>query len=43
MRFLHNTEIAEDVLVDHNYGGRDPRGWFPWIIPLWTPELARNP
>ena len=30
---LHNTEIAEDVLVEPNYG-RDMRGWFRLIIPL---------
>ena len=29
------TEVAEQ-----NYGGRDTRGWFRMIIPLWTPETA---
>ncbi len=29
------TEVAEQ-----NYGGRDTRGWFRVIIPLWTPETA---
>jgi Putative MetA-pathway of phenol degradation len=29
------TEVAE-----RNYGGRDTRGWFRMIIPLWTPEAA---
>jgi hypothetical protein len=24
-------------VVEHNYGGRDTRGWFRMIIPLWTP------
>jgi hypothetical protein len=26
--------------VEHNYGGRDTRGWFRMIIPLWTPPAV---
>jgi hypothetical protein len=29
------TEVAE-----RNYGGRDTRGWFRMIIPIWTPSAA---
>ena len=28
---------ATTDVVEHNYGGRDTRGWFRMIIPLWTP------
>jgi hypothetical protein len=28
---------ATTDVVEHNYGGRDTRGWFRVIIPLWTP------
>jgi Putative MetA-pathway of phenol degradation len=26
--------------VEHNYGGRDTRGWFRMIIPLWMPPAV---
>ena len=28
---------ATTDVVEHNYGGRDTRGWFRMVIPLWTP------
>jgi Putative MetA-pathway of phenol degradation len=28
---------ATTDVVEHNYGGRDTRGWFRMIVPLWTP------
>jgi hypothetical protein len=31
---------ATTEVVEHNYGGRDTRGWLRMIIPLWTPEAA---
>jgi Putative MetA-pathway of phenol degradation len=31
---------ATTEVVEHNYGGRDTRGWFRMNIPLWTPEAA---
>jgi hypothetical protein len=33
------TYVTTDV-VEHNYGGRDTRGWFRMIIPIWTPPAA---
>ena len=29
---------ATTEVVEHNYGGRDTRGWLRMIIPLWKPE-----
>jgi hypothetical protein len=35
--------VTTDV-VENNYGGRDTRGWFRMVIPLWTrPALSRKP
>jgi hypothetical protein len=31
---------ATTEVVEHNYGGRDTRGWLRMIIPLWTPAAA---
>jgi Putative MetA-pathway of phenol degradation len=31
---------ATTDVVEHNYGGRDTRGWFRMTIPLWKPEAA---
>jgi hypothetical protein len=28
---------ATTEVYEHNYGGRDTRGWFRIIVPLWTP------
>jgi len=30
--------VTTDV-VEENYGGRDTRGWFRMIIPVWTPPV----
>jgi len=30
--------FATTEVVEHNYGGRDTRGWLRMIIPLWKPE-----
>jgi hypothetical protein len=30
--------VTADV-VEQNYGGRDTRGWFRMIVPLWTPPI----
>ena len=29
---------ATTAVFERNYGGRDPRGWFRMIIPLWKPS-----
>jgi hypothetical protein len=29
---------AATEVFERNYGGRDPRGWFPIIAPLWKPS-----
>ena len=35
---------ATTDVVENNYGGRDTRGWFRMVIPLWTPSaLSRKP
>jgi hypothetical protein len=31
---------ATTDVVEHNYAGRNTRGWFRMIIPLWKPEAA---
>jgi hypothetical protein len=31
---------ATTEVVEHNYGGRDTRGWLRMIVPVWTPEVA---
>jgi Putative MetA-pathway of phenol degradation len=31
---------ATTDVVQHNYGGRDTRGWLSMSIPLWTPSAA---
>src|SRR3984957_11697736 len=31
---------ATTEVYERNYGGRDTRGWFRMIIPLWKPEAA---
>ena len=33
------TYITTDV-AEQNYGGKDTRGWFRLIIPVWTPPAA---
>jgi hypothetical protein len=30
--------VTTDV-TEENYGGRDTRGWFRVIIPVWTPPV----
>jgi hypothetical protein len=34
---------ATTDVVEHNYGGRDTRGWFRVIVPLWTPAPLKTP
>jgi hypothetical protein len=31
---------ATTEVTEHNYGGRDTRGWFRIIVPIWTPPAA---
>jgi Putative MetA-pathway of phenol degradation len=34
---------ATTDVVEHNYGGRDTRGWLRMTIPLWTPAPQKTP
>jgi hypothetical protein len=34
---------ATTEVVERNYGGRDTRGWFRMIVPLWTPAAPQKP
>jgi hypothetical protein len=31
---------ATTEVVEHNYGGRDTRGWLRMVVPIWTPEAV---
>jgi Putative MetA-pathway of phenol degradation len=40
---LNLQAYATTDVVEHNYGGRDTRGWFRIIVPLWTaPALQQQ-
>jgi hypothetical protein len=38
LRLLTVQVYATTDVVEENYGGRDTRGWFRMLIPLWTPS-----